>query len=288
MTMQPQTAYPASPDLPERPAAAAAEPGWPWWYSFVGFASAAVAALVVTILLGVVLGAAGVIDPNAGAPGPVLTIAGTLVLDAIFVGTAIAFARIKRRPRAWHFGLRRTRLWPAVGWAALGIVSFYVFVIVYSLLVQPTAEQTVTQDLGLRQGGLFLVLGGLLVIVVAPVAEEFFFRGFFYKALRTSIPVLPAALIDGLIFGGIHYTGPQSLVMLPILGVLGFMFCLVYERTGSLYPVIALHALQNTIAFGVQTETAEAWIVGGAIGIATIAACMIVPRFAWRAAPAAA
>ena len=35
------------------------------------------------------------------------------------------------------------------------------------------------------------------------------------------------------------------------------MFCLVYERTGSLYPVIALHALNNAIAFGVTIEDAR-------------------------------
>ena len=39
-----------------------------------------------------------------------------------------------------------------------------------------------------------------------------------------------------------------------MLALLGFMFCLVYERTGSLFPVIALHALNNAIAYGVQTD----------------------------------
>lgn len=288
MTIQPQTAYPAPPDPPELPVgAAAAEPGWPWWYAPVGFLAALAAAGFVILVLGLVLGATGAIDPRSPSPGPALTIAGTLLLDGVFVGTALLFARIKRPPRAWHFGLRRTRLWPAVGWAVLGIASFYLFVVVYSLLVAPKSEQTIVQDLALREGGVLMVVGGLLVIVVAPVAEEVFFRGFFYKALRTSVPVLPAALIDGLVFGAIHYTDPRSLLTLPILAALGFMFCLVYERTGSLYPVIALHALQNTIAFGVQTGTDAAWIAGGAIGVAAVAACMVLPRFAWRTAPAA-
>jgi membrane protease YdiL (CAAX protease family) len=288
MTMQPQTAYPAPPHPPELPVGATPEPGWPWWYGPLGFLAALAVGAILSVLLGIVLGLTGAVDPDAARPGPVLTIAGTLVLDAVFVGTALLFARMKRPPKAWHFGLRRTSFWPAVGWAALGFLSFYLFTIVYSLLVQPSSEQTVTQDLALREGGLALILGGLLVIVVAPVAEEIFFRGFFYKALRTNLPVLLAALIDGVLFGAIHYTGPDSLLTLPILGGLGIMFCLVYERTGSLYPVIALHALQNTIAFGVQTGTGEAWIAGGAIGVAAIAGCMLAPRFAWRTAPAAA
>ena len=32
------------------------------------------------------------------------------------------------------------------------------------------------------------------------------------------------------------------------------MFCLVYERTGTLYTVIALHAFNNSIAYGAETE----------------------------------
>jgi membrane protease YdiL (CAAX protease family) len=286
MTMQLQTAYPAPPNPPERPEGVVPEPGWPWWYGPVAVLAGIAVAAVVTVVLGLVLGLTGAVDPKASGPGPLLTIVGTLVFDAIFVATAVLFAAIKRRPEPWHFGLRRTRFWPAVGWAVLGLFSFYVFAGIYSILVPITTEQTVTQDLGLREGGVLLLLGGLLVIVVAPVAEEVFFRGFFYKALRTSLPVLPAAVIDGALFGLIHFTGPDSLTILPILGVLGFVFCLVYERTGSLYPVIALHALNNTAAFGFQTGTGEAWIVGGAIGAAAIAGCMVLPRFAWRAAPA--
>jgi membrane protease YdiL (CAAX protease family) len=205
----------------------------------------------------------------------------------ILVVAAVLFASMKRRPKAWHFGLRRTRFWPAVGWAALGMFAFYVFAGVYSYLVQPDAEQTVTQDLGLREDMALLVLGGLLVIVVAPIAEEVFFRGFFYRALRSSLPVLPAAAIDGVLFGVIHFTGSETLLLLPVLAALGFMFCLVYERTGSLYPVIGLHALNNTVAFGAQTGTDEAWIIGGGTGIAMLVGCVLLPRFAWRAAPAA-
>ena len=56
------------------------------------------------------------------------------------------------------------------------------------------------------------------------------------------------------LFGVIHYdfSGADALLILPPLGVLGFIFCLVYERTGSIYPMIALHAFNNAIAFGVD------------------------------------
>jgi uncharacterized protein len=116
-----------------------------------------------------------------------------------------------------------------------------------------------------------------MLICVAPVAEEFFFRGFFYRALRTRYPVLPAALIDGLLFGVVHYdfSGADALLFLPPLASLGLLFCLVYERTGSLYPVIAMHALNNAIAYGWTIEKVWPSLVFGSV---VLLACAAVPR----------
>jgi membrane protease YdiL (CAAX protease family) len=116
-----------------------------------------------------------------------------------------------------------------------------------------------------------------MVICVAPFAEEFFFRGFFYRALRSRWSVLVAAAIDGLLFGVIHYdfSGADALLILPPLAALGFMFCLVYERTRSIYPVIALHALNNAIAFGATVEDASVSLV---LGPLMLLACAMIPR----------
>ena len=124
------------------------------------------------------------------------------------------------------------------------------------MIVQPDAEQSVAQDLGADQGTFGMIAAGFMVICVAPVAEEFFFRGFFYRALRSRWSVLGAAAIDGLLFGVIHYdfTGADALLILPPLAILGFIFCLVYERTGSIYPTIAMHSFNNAIAFGVTSR----------------------------------
>ena len=196
----------------------------------------------------------------------------------MFVGTAVLFASFTRRPQPWHFGLRRVPFWPALGWAALGMFCFYVFAAVYTAMVQPDAEQTVAQDLGADEGTFGLIAAGFMVVCVAPVAEEFFFRGFFYRALRSRFSMIwLAALINGALFGVIHFdfSSSDALLILPPLAVLGFMFCLVYEKTGSLYPVIALHAFNNALAFGIQ---AEAWEVSAVLGPLMLVACALVPR----------
>ena len=84
--------------------------------------------------------------------------------------------------------------------------------------------------------------------MVAPVTEEFFFRAFFYRALRTRLRVWSAALIDGVVFGSLHFESLDAAMILPVIAIFGVGLCLVYERTGSLFAVIAIHAAFNTFA----------------------------------------
>jgi uncharacterized protein len=260
---------PPPPDRPELPEGAA--PRWPAWYAGVGFLVALIATLIV---VGIVAAATGA---TADDEDPTFTIIATFLQGLIFIGTAVMFASFTRKPKPEHFGLRPARFWPAVGWAALGMITFYVLVAVYSLIVQPDAEQSVAQDLGADQGTFGMIAAGFMVVCVAPVAEEFFFRGFFYRALRTRWAPLAAAAIDGLLFGVIHYdfTGADALLILPPLAFLGFIFCVVYERTGSIYPTIAMHALNNAIAFGVTIEDASVSLV---LGPLMLLACATIPR----------
>ena len=270
-----ESAVSPPPDPPELPEDA--RPRWPWWYGPVGFLAGAVTGL---ISAGIAWAALGVDDPGES---PAAIIVGTLLLDGSLVAVALLFASFVRRPRPWHFGLRRTSFWPAVGWAALGIFSFYVFAAIYSVAVQPDVEQTVAEDLGADESPIGLIAAGFMIICVAPFAEEFFFRGFFYSALRTRFSVAAAAIIDGLVFGLIHFEGStDGLLIVPPLAVLGVVFCLVYEQTRSLYPVIALHSINNSIAYAAQ---ADGGAVSAVLGPLMVVACAVVPRFT-RAAPA--
>jgi membrane protease YdiL (CAAX protease family) len=157
------------------------------------------------------------------------------------------------------------------------VFSFFVISAIYAGLVQPDAKQDVVESLGGDQGTFGLIIAGLMVIAVAPVVEEIFFRGFFYRALRSRFSIVVAALMDGLLFGVIHYNGgADGLLILPPLALLGFIFCLVYERTGSLYPVIGMHAFNNSLAFAVQAD--DGWQVSVVAGPLVLAACALVPR----------
>jgi uncharacterized protein len=264
---------PTPPELPEQ-----ARPRWPWWYGPLAFLAGGIAGFITAGIAWAVLG----VDDPSDSPGAIVV--GTALLDGALVGAALLFASFVRKPKAWHFGLRRTPFWPAVGWAALGMVSFYVFAAAYEAIFTPDVEQSVAEDLGADESTFGLVAAGFMIVCVAPFAEEFFFRGFFYGALRTRFPVIAAALINGVVFGFIHFEGgDDGLLIVPPLAMLGFVFCLVYERTRSLYPVVALHSINNSIAYAV---TADGGAVAAVFGPLMLLACVIGPRLQ-RPAPAA-
>ena len=93
----------------------------------------------------------------------------------------------------------------------------------------------------------------MLVCVGAPIVEELFFRGFFFTALRSWRGMWPAAIITGVVFGAIHAGSADAAFLLP-LGFFGFALCLLYVKTGSLYPCIGAHALNNSLAFGASQD----------------------------------
>lgn len=264
-------AYPAPPDPPELPEGADPRPRWPWWYAFAGFA---VGFLGSNVLATPVI----VLASDDGDLTPVGALLSTLILNGALVATAVGFAWLTARPRAWHFGLKRTRFWPALGWAALGYVAYIAFVVVYGAIVGVPDEQTTPEDVGADEGTFGLINAGLLFVVIAPIGEEIFFRGFFYRALRGSLGVPAAALLGGGVFGVIHiFTGIEAV---PVLAALGIVLCLVYERTGSLYPCIALHVINNTLAYAVTTDASPG--LAAAFAVPMLLGCVMAPRLQRR------
>ena len=86
-----------------------------------------------------------------------------------------------------------------------------------------------------------VVLIVIFAIVIAPMVEEFLFRGFAYPALKQRWGPWPALTLVSLVFAAIH---PPVPVMGPIF-VLAIGLGLAYELTGSLLAPITMHALFN-------------------------------------------
>jgi uncharacterized protein len=91
-----------------------------------------------------------------------------------------------------------------------------------------------------------------IAVVLAPIAEEVVFRGGLFRYFRTRIPRWVAIALTSFLFGALHVSWDSTLVGLPSFApmvVLAVVFCLAYERTGSIATVIVAHALFNSYTF---------------------------------------
>jgi membrane protease YdiL (CAAX protease family) len=125
------------------------------------------------------------------------------------------------------------------------------------VLVLSAAIQAVLQAIGVRQTQLvdlqcirgFSFSGFLAVTlaggILAPIAEELYFRGFVFRGYLFTRGRLTAYAMTSLLFAVLHLNLPA---LLPIL-ILSLVFCYAYERTGSIVPSVVAHALNNSAAF---------------------------------------
>jgi membrane protease YdiL (CAAX protease family) len=84
----------------------------------------------------------------------------------------------------------------------------------------------------------------LIAVVAAPLTEELIFRGCLYGILRQIGGKFVAIAVSSLLFALIHGHAP-SLAGLVILSV---GLSLLYEKTGSLWAPILLHAAFNSLS----------------------------------------
>jgi membrane protease YdiL (CAAX protease family) len=224
------------------------QPNWRPWFAFAGFAGSLICTLVA---VAIILAIAGV---GEGEDSPAVTVVATLVQGVFFVGAALVLARAVAPPKPWHFGLRRAPLLKTIGWAVLGMLAFYVLTATYAAIVDPQAEQDVTDKLGAEDGTLGLVAAGLMVMVVAPFVEEIFFRGVLYRHLRdatrargAAASILISAAISGIVFGAVH---PQGLLAAPLLAAVAWPLVHAREWRDSLVAPMAAHAAHNAIITG--------------------------------------
>ena len=84
----------------------------------------------------------------------------------------------------------------------------------------------------------------LAAVVVAPICEEFLFRGYFYPVLKRYIGAAGAMLMAGGLFALMH----ANLASLPGLFALAICLTLAFEASGSILVPMAMHAFFNALS----------------------------------------
>jgi membrane protease YdiL (CAAX protease family) len=253
----------ASPPFDEDPAAVLPEsvgtkgaPAWPLWVAPAGVVLGLVLAYLATVIVDVIATAGG---GSANHLTPAANIIADIVFDLAFVAGALWLVSRWGRPTAAQFGYRPARLSTAVRVLLAGAAGYYGLSYVYAALLNLHQQDKLPSDLGVTHSTAALVAAAVFVCAIAPMAEEFFFRGFFFGTLR-NMPIRVggrnagpwvAAVLTGILFGFAHLGSAPAAFLVP-LGFLGFVLCLIRWRTGSLYPCMALHSANNALALGVN------------------------------------
>jgi membrane protease YdiL (CAAX protease family) len=216
------------------------------------------AILVALIIPGLLWASSLAVSVSQGAPkhlsdGEIITgLILTIILDLVFIGLAVWLSLRRHHLKPDALGLRpfdRDLWWmplAAAGGAHLAIV-------VYSLVLSAVGAGAAVpkqEDLGqLFQSPAILPLTGLATVVMAPIAEEIFFRGFIFGGLVRPLGIVGAMVVSGFIFGAFHIQSADSVGLLLPFGLVGMLFAWLYYRTGSILPSMGAHFLFNLVSF---------------------------------------
>jgi membrane protease YdiL (CAAX protease family) len=227
---------------------------WKWWeIVLVGF----VALIIGTIPAAAIYIAAGERPSSNGLLNGVDFLANgvdQLVLLAVVVGY------LQWRHRGWQRMVRLPRLRElpkelAIG-VGVGLGMLYALGVLVSSVLQPIFEAVTHRDvtpaeqIGSGIHGWGAVAFAVGAVVVAPIVEEFFFRGLFFRTLRDRYGLWVGAIGSGILFALLHNGAggaAQKLMLQIAIGLFGVGLALLYDWRGKLGANVAAHAVFNLI-----------------------------------------
>lgn len=225
--------------------------------------SPAFALLVLAILFPtqfVMLGVLGRLQPLSTA----LSMVGTMTVFTVILFLVLPVAAVLGRGFALTptFALRRPTWSAAVGGILLGVGLWPLVALSLWLLSQwrawmlgtdATAWSNQIVQLALQQTSGWAELPKPILVlclaIVPAVCEEWFFRGLLLQSLRQKNRDWVAIVWSGVAFGLFHFVVESSVAPLRffVTATMGMVLAWVCLRSGSLWPGILLHAINNGI-----------------------------------------
>lgn len=167
---------------------------------------------------------------------------------ALPAGFVLALAGLRFAP---YLGFRRIS-WKHVLVAIAAAAANQPVVSFVTWAAREVLPQALVQDFDAKQRMLDAIFRmhavpmAITVTLAAPLGEEIFFRGFALPALRRSVGLLAALVISGALFSFLHMD-PVGFAGLMEIGIL---LAALRVWSGSLWPAVIAHAVNNGIAGG--------------------------------------
>jgi hypothetical protein len=181
---------------------------------------------------------------------------GTGELPPAFAVGALVMQPLAMAIGIWLMGLnRRGYTLAGIGmkpisarWAAASVGIFVLMRIVVTIIALLLAQLGITsmQAQAIAPEGFTwasAILTTVLAGLVIPIVEEIFFRGVVYRWMRDKWGVAVGIIASGFVFGLVHL---EPATVVPVI-VMGFVLAWTYEKSGSLWPPILIHMLNNLL-----------------------------------------
>ena len=207
------------------------------------------------LVAAVILVVAGRTDPSLVMGTPEFVAA--LAADLAFIAVMVLWLR--GRHAGWVHALgvppRGARLLTVAWGMGMGLL-LYPAILIVSIPIQMVFEAFAEGDVsapeqvpaGLSIAGKLVV--AVLAVFVAPVVEEFFYRGLFFRSIRDRSGFWAGAVVSSLLFGVMHYVPApwqDALLLQTVMFVTGMGLAFIYERRGTLLAPIAAHFAFNVV-----------------------------------------
>ena len=147
--------------------------------------------------------------------------------------------------------------WNTLGLGCGLLIASYVFIILHNLVLMALGVDTQGEAIlrffdSLESPVWFFFVG----VVLAPIVEEIFFRGFVFQGFRQRYGWISAMLVSSIVFAAAHL----DLVAFVPTFILGCLLAYMFQRSNSIWPGVILHFLVN--AFGLCAAYAATQVPG--------------------------